>query len=252
MTCGRGRSTGDPVQHCCDVMRFAAVGQGGAVDHQHRQTKRARGDKLRLRPTAARILGHNQINTVGAHQRLIRSGIERAAIQNDMVIGQGRWHLWRVHKAQNIVMLGLCRETRQMHPAQGQQNTPRGASKCRDRRRNIGHAVPVIAGDRGPRGARQGQKRHPGDLRGLHGMCTHLRGERMGGVNQMGDVMGAQIGDQPLHPAKTTHPHRNGLWLGPLHPPCIAECGAKPRPCKFGDKARGLNRATKDKDIVHG
>jgi len=242
----------DPVQHCADLMRFAAVGQGGPVDHQYRQRQRARGDKLRLRPTAPCILRDDQINTVGAHQRFIRSGIERAAIQNDMMIGQGRWHLWRVHKAQNIVMLGLRRETRQMHPAQGQQNTPRGASKRCDRRRNIGHTVPVIAGDRGPRGARQGQKRHTGDLRRLHGMCTHLRGERMGGVNQMGDAMGAQIGGQPLHPAKTTHPHRNGLRLGPLHPPRIAECGGKPRPCKFGDKARRLDRAPKDKDIVHG
>jgi hypothetical protein len=50
----------------------------------------------------------------------------------------------------------------------------------------------------------------------------------VGRIDQMGDALRAQIGCQPLHPAKAAHPRRDRLRARVFRAPGIAERRAKP------------------------
>lgn len=241
----------DPVEDSLDVMRHCARGQWGAVDHQHRQVQAACRNQLGLCPAAPRVFGDNQVYVMGAHQSFIRGSVKRAAIKDDVVIGQ-RWRgVRRIDKAQKVVVLGLRSEGGQVQPAQRQQDAPGRAVEGLERGGNIGDALPSVAGLWRPGRAGQCQKGRAGQLRGFYRMGAHLCCERMRGVHQMRDGVVAQIGSQTINAAKAADAHRHRLGFGPLDPACIAERRGQTCCGQFRDKACGLDCAAKDKDIGH-
>lgn len=232
-------------------MCLGARGQWGAVDHQHRQVQAACRNQLGLCPAAPRVFGDDQVYAMGAHQSFVRGGVKRAAIKDDVVIGQGRRGFRRIDKAQEVVVLGLCGEGGQVQAAKRQQDAPRRPIKGLERGGNVGNALPSVAGLWSPGRAGQGQKGRAGRSRGFYRMGAHLGCKRMRGVHQMRDGVVAQIGGQTINAAKAADAHRYRLGFGALDPACIAErCG---QACcgQLRDKACGLDRAAKDKDIGH-
>ncbi len=245
-------STHEPVKGGPDIVGLVARGKGGAVDHQNRQAKGARGNQFGLRTAATGILGDHKVDAVRAHQCFVRSRVKRTAVKNDMVIGQGGRCLWRVYKPEQVMVLGRLGKRGQMHAPKGQKNAPCWACEGRGGRWNIGHVLPVIARRRCPGGARQGQKGCAGRLCGVQGIAADLCGERVGGVDQMGDGMLAQVAGKSVSPAKSAHAHGHRLGFGAFYPACIAERAGQACAGQFRDKACGLDRAAKDKDVVHG
>ena len=150
------------------------------------------------------------------------------------------------------MVLGCLGKGGQMHAPKGQKDALCWACKGRDRRWNIGNALPVIGWRSCPGWAGQGQKGRAGRLRGLQGISAYLCGEWMRGVDQMGDGVVAQVAGKSFGTAKTAHAHWHRLWFGAFHPACIAERAGQACAGQFRNKARGLDRAAKDKDVVHG
>lgn len=249
---GAAWSGAHPVKDRCDVMGLRAVGQGGAVDHQDRNLQLARGDQFCLCAGAARILGHNQIDAMRLHQPLVRGHIKRATVDDDMVVGQGGWGLRRIDQTQKVAMRRPGRESMQMHPPEGQHDGApwhveggHGSRDVRNMRPQIAIACdPCRAGQRQQRRARK-----PGCA---HRIGADRGGERMGCIDQMGDMMCAQILCQPVRAAKPAHAHRHRLGFRAINAACVAEGRGQARAGQFGDKACGFYRAAEDKDVLHG
>ena len=149
-------------------------------------------------------------------------------------------------------MLGLCRERCQMHSPQGQHDAPRRPAQRSDGSREIGHRLPPVAQAGLPGGARQRQQRHAGLRAGRDGVAAHLRGKRMGGIDEVRHTLVAQIPHQPGHAAEAAHAHGDGLRPGLGHPAGIRQHSAF---ATFGQGQReraGFQRAAEDKDVAHG
>ncbi len=242
----------DPVQHGLQIMGFAARGQGGAVDHEDRQAKGARGDQFGLGPAAACIFANDHLYLMGAQECFIRRSGEWPAIDQDMVIGQGQGRLWRIDQPQDIVMLGLGRERGQVHSPKRQQDAPGRGGEGRHCGGDICDIVPAIPRPGLPGRAGERKKRGVCLVGGTYRIRADLCGKGMGGIHQMRDGMAAQILCQPRRAAKAANAHGHRLGFGPLHPPRIAERAGQPLLRQQCHKAAGFYRAAKDKDIGHG
>ncbi len=243
---------GQPVQNLVKPGCGAARGQGWTVDHDDGQAQLPRGDQLGAGPRATGILADDPGYAMLHKKRRVALKCEGAAIDQNMVVGQ-RWRrLRRIDQTQKIVMLWLRGKTGQMHAPDGQQDTLARAAKGRNRSGDIGDMGPVIALFGGPCRAGEGDKRRARGGSGLHGMFAHLRCKRMGRVDQMGDGLFAQVARQPLWPAKATAADRNRLRSGARHAACVAEGRGQARLGQGLHQSRGLGRAAKDKDVVHG
>ena len=103
-----------------------------------------------------------------------------------------------------------------------------------------------------PGGTRQLQQRHAGLRAGRNGVSAHLRGKRMGDIDEVRHSMFAQIPHQAGHASEAAHAHGDGLRLGLRHPAGIRQHGAL---ATFGEGQRecaGFQRAAEDKDFAHG
>lgn len=242
-----------PAQNRSDIMGLGARGQGGPVDHDDRNAKRACGKDFGLRAAAARVLGHHAGDAMMAHQRQIARGCERPAIQHHRMIGKRRGRIGRIDQAQQIEMLGIEGKFGQMHSAHGQQDTfarpPQRGARCG----NIGHMDPAIARFRLPRRTAQRNQRRSRDLRGVDGIAADLRGKGMGCIDQMADRVIADIARQPAGPAKAANAARKRLWRGPVDASGQRYRAGQSGRRHGGAKRRGLGCAAKDQGVEgHG
>ncbi|PZX39561.1 hypothetical protein LY56_02731 [Roseinatronobacter thiooxidans] len=245
-------SGNEPVNRSPDVVGLVACGKGGAVDHQDRQAKGARGNQFGLCTAATGILGDHEFDAVLSDQCCVRGRVKRASVKDDVVVGQ-RWPcLWRIDKAQQVMVLGLLGKSGQMHAAKRQKDALWRPCQSGNRARNVGDIVPSVAPLCRPWGACEGHQGRARRLCCMQGIAADLGGKRVGRIDEMRDRMGAQIAGKPCRTAKTAHAHGHGLGFGALYPPGIAERGGKARSGERCDKARGLDRAAKDKDVMHG
>jgi|GEM_PF-1362958 len=242
----------DPVKHRCNVMDLRTVRKGGAVNHEDRNSQSSRGDKFGLGPSSAGILGDDQGDVMRLHQGCVRVCVKRAAVDDDVMIGQGGRGLWRIDEAQKVAVLRMVPEGCQMHPSQGQHDILAWSVQRSHRRRDVRHTRPLVAFAGGPWRPRQGQKGRACMFSGLNSIGTDRCGKGVGCIDQMGDLVVAQIGCKPLRAAKPAYAHGHRLGFGAFHAPGIAECGGQPCGGKRCHKARGLDRAAENEDIWHG
>ena len=241
-----------PVQNLIKTGCLVPGGQCRSVDHDHRQAQLSRRDQLRAGPCAARILADDPGYAMLHKKRHVVMHCERAAIDHDMVVGQRWWRLRGIDQTQEIVVLGLRGKRGQVHAPDGQQDTRACAIQRRDGCGNIGDKGPVITMFGDPGGTGIGQKRRSRGGSGLHGMGTHLRGKGVRGIDQMGDALIAEVTRQPLWPAKSPGADRNRLRPGALHTARITERRGQARIGQRLHQSRGLCRAAKNKDVMHG
>ena len=249
---GAARSRPDPVKHGCDVMGLGAWRNRGAVNHQDGNLQLACGDEFGLRPGAAGILAHDQIDPLRLHQGRVGCGVKRAAIDEDVVVWQGGRGLRCIHKTQQVAVLWLRGKGRKMHASKREHDVaPRPCQGARSGR-DVARMRPVIACAGCP--GRAGQ-RHQGDARklcGAYGVGAYGGSEWVGCIHKMGDMMCAQVVGQPFCAAKPAHAHGYGLRFGACDAPGITEGGGQASAGEFAHKACGLKSATKNKDIWHG
>lgn len=201
----------EPIKNAFDCRHGLAIGQVGAVDHHDRQAKRSRSVQLGFGACSACVLADHYVDGMFLKQRGVPFHRERAARDNHSMALQS-WGRFRcIHQSQDVVMLGLHGELFHMQPPQGQHDTFGRALKRRNGACHISHMNPIVAFGGLPRRAGQRHERHAGLRAGMIGIPAHLRGKRVCGVNDMGDVMVSDVCGQTVNAAKSTHPMRDGL-----------------------------------------
>lgn len=224
----------------------------GAVDHYHRQPQLAGRIKLGARPTATGILAKKQVDAVLAHHVQVSSNGKRTAIDDHVMMRQQRRIHGRIHQAQNVVVLGLRGESQQILTPDGQKDAPRGTFKRNQGSIKIRDPRPAVTRAGPPWRAGEDGQRHASHARGGDRVGADGCSKGMGGVDQMGNALPAEIRGQPGGTAKATDTHRQRLRAWPGHPPGIAEhCrNAGIRECLR--QRAGLGGAAKNKDVGHG
>ena len=184
------------------------------------------------------------------HQRAV-FGFGKGATGHDHIrILQGQ-AVRLIHQPQQVVMLRLRGELLKMHAADGQKHPLRRTGQRLNCGCDIRHAVPLVAGLRAPGRAGQRDQRRLGPATGRNRIAAHLRGKGVGCVDHMADPVVADVGNQPLHAAKSTNPHRQGLRTRGLYPARIGIHRRNPlRGNGFGQRI-GLGRAAEDQEVGH-
>ncbi len=226
--------------------------QGGAVDQPDRQAQLPRRVKFGARSAAAGVFGDDQIAPVAAQQREVGGEVKGAARDFQRHLRQ-RQIPRRIDEAQKIIMLRLAGEIREMQAADGEEDPARRSAKPRHRSGEVWQAGPVIARAGCPGRAHQAQEWDPGQRRCRMGVPAHLRGKRMGRVDQMGDPMRPDPVGKAFAAAKASGSDRHRLGAWAFHPAGIRERGADPAIRDQSGKLACLGGAAKDeKGRVHG
>lgn len=210
-TAGHPSASVKPIKNAFDSRHGLAFRQVGAVNHHDRQAKRPRRMQLGFGASPARVLADHDVDGMLFEQRSVSFHRERATRDNNGMARQGRGRFWRIHQPQDIVMLGLSGELFHMQPTQGQHHTFARTFERRNCARHICHMNPIVALVGLPRRTGQRQERHTLSGTGMKRIPAHLRGKRVCGVNDMGDVMVSDVRGQTVHAAKAPYPMRDRL-----------------------------------------
>lgn len=241
-----------PAHHIFRGVDFHPVGQSGPVDHQHRQAKLARGDQLGFGARAARILAYQQLDGVGLHQLPVVLNREGAAIDNQGVVGQGGCVVRRIDEAQQVVVLRLRGEGVHMHAPQRQHDAAGRPRQRGDRAVDVGNAAPAVSGHGLPPGPGQRDDGNAHLPCRRYRMRAHRRGKGVGGIDEMGDCVVAQIGDEACHTTEAADPYRHRLRAGIIRSAGIAERCRDARVRQQSRQRAGLRRAPQQEDVGHG
>lgn len=209
-----------PGHHIIDVADFVPGRQSGPVDHQDGHAKGAGGDQLGAGAFTAGVLRYNPLDPVGLQKRLICICIERATVENDRMIRQRRRGCGRISEAEQVVVLRLGGETRDLGSANGEEDVLGCPGQRRDGGVHVGHMGPAVALFGMPRRTGQRDQWNAGGLAGLNGVPAHLVGEGMRGVDQVRHSIVADIGGQPFDAAEPAGAHRDRL-----RPWCLGATG---------------------------
>lgn len=229
---------------------FRALRQGWTVDHQDRQAKRAGGVDFGFGPSPTCVFADDAINRVGLEQRDVVSGFERPTRHSHGVLRQARRFAGRINQAQDVVMLRLGSKSLQMHATKGQHDAFGGCIQRGNGGVDVRHVVPVIPRFSLPRRTCQGGQWRSRFGAGVKRVPAHLCGKRVCGINDMADVMVADVTRKTLCPAKPTVAHGHGLLARVGDAACVAERGTDALISYGLRKRAGLCRAAKNKEML--
>lgn len=241
-----------PREYIFQAVSFGPARNGRAVYDQDRQAQRARGDQLGFGAASTGVLADDEIDCMRSHQRQVRFGREGTAIHDQCMVGQDGCLVWHVDETQQVVVLWLGRKGVHMHASKREHDAagrPRNGGHCGG---NVGNMGPAVTLNGCPCRAGQRDVRHARLSRSFHRMGAHGGGKRMGGVDQMGHTMLAQIADKTSHAAKAADPRWHRLRSGTVRAACVAQGRGD---AALGQRAREcarLGRTAKQQDIGHG
>ncbi len=239
-----------PVQNLCDSRKLGPLGQNRAVDHKHWQAQRPRCVQLGTRTRATRVLGHHKLRPVLLHQRTVIGFCKRTPGHDHLCVGQGQ-SVGLIHKAQQVVMLGLSSKVLKVHTSDSQKHTLRITCKRIDGGSDIWHAVPDVAGLRLPRRAGQGGQWDLSCVTRLNRVPAHPGRKWMGRVHDMVDGVLMDIGGQTFRAAKPANPHRQRLRARGFHPSGVRIHSRNPLFRNSFGQSVGLGRAAKNQEFGH-
>ncbi len=233
---------------CCNAWPF---GHRRTLDQDDRHTQNAGRIQLRACTRTAGIFGDDMADAMGFQQSKVAVKRKGAARNNRESLGQ-RQAFWRIHKTQKVMMLGLYGEIFNVLPANGEEDVGRVIGQGGHGCGTVLNHVPLIAGHRLPRLALQRQQRQASNGGRINRMRAHLGGERVGGVDDMGDGLRTQKVGKAGHAAKAADPHRQGLRQRYLGSSGVRENARNTLICKGNRQGRGFGRTAKQKDSGHG
>ena len=199
-----------PSQNLCRRLDPRPVRHDRAFDHQHRQLQDPGGLQLRRGTASAGVFRDDHLDAMDFQKRQIGINGKRTARHRDLDVGQGQG-VRRINEPQKVLVFGLCRKIRKALPADGEENPTRVIGQGRHRRRDIRDMGPLILVRCNPGQPLKCQQGNASLGAGSHRIRAHLCGERMCGVDDMGDSLAMQILDKTRNSAKTTDPCRQGL-----------------------------------------
>ena len=224
----------------------------GPVDHHHRQVKRARGLEFRPRTGATRILGHDQVNCVLAHQRRILIRMERPTGNYGLDILKRQSHVGRINQPDQVVMLRSGRECRKILLADGEKDTRGRVGQRLNSALDVSYVLPAITRTGVPRRPFECGQRHIGLGTGKHRIAAHLRGEGMRGVDDRLDLRGAEVLRQPGNTTEAANPRGQRLRHGRSRTPGIGEHRVIAALRQGPRQLRCFAGAAQNKDAWHG
>lgn len=239
-----------PCQHLrnrdCDLARR----QCWSVYHDNAQAQRAGGVYFGRGPYTACIFGDDMGDLMVAQQGCIASKIEGPTRNDDAGLRQE--HIaWRVHQPQQVMVLrfgGKCFKVllanRQKYPRGRIGQGGNGTSHIRD-------VHPIIARNGLPRRSLQCQQLHTARKACLNGILAHLGCKWVGGINDMGDAILAQILTQSSNTPKTADAHGQRLGHRAGRAACIGKHGINAPFAKCRGKRACLS-GTAQQECAHG
>lgn len=240
----------EPAKDLIGRMCFEARWQIRARDHDDGQVKCARGLQFRDGTATPGILRNDQLNTMLSHQRGVSGDVKWTARDDDAVV-RHRWRRYRlIDQPENVVVLRLRGELRQMHASDGQQDPLRRSVERIYGSRNIGDRLPAIRVRRLPGGTGQRDQRHARSFAGRDGVAAHLFGERMRRIDDMRNPIFSEEGDQAIDTAEATDAMLNGLRARAFDAPGV---GQRRFDVALGDglrKSTCLYGAAQDQEVV--
>lgn len=224
-------------------------GSGRTRDHHDLEPEQARCLDLGIGCHAAAILGDDGIDTMLAHQVDFAFKREGATVEEIFDIGKGKRRIDGIDATDQIEMLWGDFGMMSALPAGRQEDAARGRPKCGNRRRNVGHDMPVIASFGYPFRADDRERRDTGVLSRRRGVGRNALGERMGGIDQKVITSFAQEVRKTLRTAETANADRNRLLGGGLRAASQRKKKVEVFPWgKRGDEPARLAGAAKDQD----
>lgn len=233
-------------------MYFRSRRQLRAGDHQYRHAERTRGVELGAGSVAARVLADDAFDALAAQQGDFIVEAEWAAREQQGVIRQRQRFCGRIDQAQQIMVLGLIGKQRCLQAADGEQHALRGPGERRHGGRKIGHFLPAIAGLCLPGWPAECEQRRAGANCRSVGIATHARSKRMGGIDEVADVLCAQIGDQTVDAAKAAVAGRQRLGTRLFDPASVAEHRVDAALGKGARQGAGFGAAAEQQDFRGG
>lgn len=199
-----------PVEDLVDALDLVPAFDRRAVDHEDRQLQRTRRVDLGSRSATPRVFRDDQSDPVLFEKGDVGVGVERAACDDDMVVGQGRWRGRWIDQAEQVEMFGPFRETGNLLAAYGEEDAERVGFQACNRMFDIRHVDPDIAFLRSPRRSGQRDQRDADDAAGLDGIVAHGLGERVGGIDDMSEASLGEVFGQTVGSAKAADSRRDG------------------------------------------
>jgi len=239
-----------PRQHlwhrCHDLPRR----QGWSVDHNDRKAQGTGGQYFGRSAGAACVFGDDVGDAVGLQQGRIMRHIKGAARDDCGGVRQGQRGRW-IYQPQQVMVLGFGGKGREGLLADGEEHPPGRIGQGDDGGRNIGNMGPVITCLSLPRRAFQGEELHAAGKAGRNGISAHLCCKGVGGVDDMGDVVGLHIFTQARHAAKAADAGRQGLGHRVGRAPGIGKHGVDADGREGGGEVAGFGRAAQEEG-AHG
>lgn len=173
--------------------------------------ERTRRRDLSVSSAAAAVLGYDRIDATAPEQRAFVGFGERTAGQQIFRARHCKRRLDRVDAAYKVGMLWCSREDSNFLPAKGEEDLSRYDPQSFDSSRHIRNLGPAVAFAPFPGRTQQRDRHHAAHPRYFSGVGRDARREWMGCVNKDSNLLGADVGSQPLGPAESTDPHRHAL-----------------------------------------
>ena len=226
-------------------------GRVGAIDHDNRHSKCARGGQFGIGATAAGVLGDDEGDTMIAQQGEVIGRFKRATGDDGRRKRKDRRRGW-INEAQQVVVMRGGGEQRQGLATDGEEDAGGGQGQVVYRFFKALHDGPFVALLRLPdRTLKGGEGQGKGHTCGSSVMA-HLRGEGMGCVDHMRDLLVGQISNQALYAAKAADPLGQGLRHGVGGATRIGKDSVDPSRGKGTGQQAGFGCAAEQKDALHG
>ena len=194
-----------PGHNLCYTAQNGPHGHLRSADQDDRQAKAARGSEFGRGAHAAGVLRDHMGDAMALHQCGVIHRIKRAAGYLDRGVRQRQRRLRFIDQPQQVVVLGFGRELGEVLFTDSQKHLRRGLGQSVDGFTNSPDVNPSVTLARLPGRAFKGAEVHARCFASLHCIGAHLRCERVGCIDDMGDGFGFQIGCKPVHAAKAAN-----------------------------------------------
>ena len=226
----------------------------GAVDHDHRNAKRAGSFYLRIGRRTAGVFRDDDLDPVALqHVDLIgkRKGSTRRDVER---IQNFKRRFYRIDAADQIAVLGRGFEGQEFLAAKRQKSVCAGGTQCGDRFLDASHVQPTVALPRNPSLARQSDQSDACYVSSPYGIGGNTRCIRMRRIDQQIETFLGNIARQALSAAKAADAHRDGLLDRVLRAARHGEQNSVAGVfSKFSGQNAGIRRAAENEDgACHG
>lgn len=241
-----------PAHYICDSRHFGSIGHIGSVDQNDRQTQRAGRIQFGPRTAATRVFGDDETDAMGFQQGKIAFICERSARNDDSSVGQRRRLRWGINEAQKVMMLGRYGEVLKLLAADREEDTRRLCRQSGNCRSHVGHGLPLVSSAGLPSRTLQCEQGNAGEFGGFHGVQAHLRGKRVGCVDEVSDAFLAKVSDEACHSAKAADANRQGLANRRLRASGVRENACNALIGHGFSQIRGFGGSSQYKGAGHG